>query len=131
MKLIESSSIGSIQSQTGQPCTIFQEDKYLNDYKRLIKEAIEVAQSESVNTEPTLPNQLLDKLMNYPVSKGSSMLTDRLNGNMLELDAKIGAIVKIAKNNNIKVPISAYYYNLLLHYNNVLINKAVSKNNNP
>lgn len=117
LKLIESSTIGSIQSITKKPCSIFQETKYLNDYKLMIKEGIKVAQSESIYLGSDMLNELLLNLENYPVSKGSSMLTDRMNGKTLELEAKIGAIVNTAKRNNINVPISDRYYKSLLDYN--------------
>ena len=117
IKLIESSSIGSIQSITDKPCSIFQEEKYLNDYKLLIKEGIKVAESESIELSKEISNELLLKLRRYPFSKGSSMLTDKLNGKTLELNAKIGAIVNTARRNNINVPNSIRYYESLLNYN--------------
>jgi 2-dehydropantoate 2-reductase len=117
IKLIESSSIGAIQSLTGQPCSIFKEHKYLNDYRSLIKEGITVANSDSINIEIEILSQIIDKMHSYPPSKGSSMLSDKLKGNTLELDAKIGAIVKIADRNNIKVPVTKKYYKSLLNQN--------------
>ena len=117
IKLIESSSIGAIQSLTGQPCSVFKENKYLNDYKVLIKEGIRVANSESIDFEIDVLSQILEKMNTYPPSKGSSMLSDKLMGNILELDAKIGAIVKIANRNNVKVPVSEKYYEALLNQN--------------
>lgn len=117
IKLIESSSIGAIQSLTGQPCSIFKEHKYLNDYRSLIKEGITVANSDSINIEIEILSQIIDKMHSYPPSKGSSMLSDKLKGNTLELGAKIGAIVKIADRNNIKVPVTKKYYKSLLNQN--------------
>lgn len=115
IKLIESSAIGSIQSYTGKPCSIFQEEKHLNEFKELVKEGMAVANSEGVLLDPELNELLLTKLKAYPGSKGSSMLTDRLMGNELELNAKIGAIVAIAKKNDIKVPFSQLIYNSLVN----------------
>lgn len=117
IKLIESSALGSIQSLTNKTCAVFQESNYFEDFKWLIKEGIDVARSEAINLEYDLINQLLKKLKTYPETKGSSMLTDKLNGNQLELEAKIGAIVKVANQNDIVVPHSQRYYKLLLSYN--------------
>jgi len=117
VKLIESSSIGSIQSYTEKPCSIFDDSKYLSDFTLLVEEGIRVAQSEKIELDSNIQEKLSKKLMNYPKTKGSSMLTDKLSGNVLELDAKIGAIVKISRNNNIEVPISERYYKSLLNYN--------------
>ncbi len=110
IKLIESSSIGSIQSYTRQPCSIFQNEKYLNEFKILVKEGIEVARSEGVLLSDDLNHQLLTKLKTYSIHKGSSMLSDKLAGNELEINAKIGAIMKVAKRNKVLIPCSQGVY---------------------
>lgn len=117
-KLIESSAIGAIQSVTNKPCSIFQESKYVEKYESLVKEGIQVARSEGIHLDDELSTVLVTKLLDYPQSKGSSMLTDKLRGQVLELDAKIGAIIKMAYKNKISVPNSNRYYKSLLHYNN-------------
>ena len=114
IKLIESSSIGSIQSISGMPCSVFQNEEKLNEFKQLVREGIEVAKSEGIKLNENLASQLLAKLKSYPLTKGSSMLSDKLCGNQLELDAKIGVIVKTAKRNNISVPESNRIYNSLV-----------------
>ncbi len=114
IKLIESSSIGSIQSISGMPCSVFQNEEKLNEFKQLVREGIEVAKSEGIKLNENLASQLLTKLKSYPLTKGSSMLSDKLCGNQLELDAKIGVIVKTAKRNNISVPESNRIYNSLV-----------------
>lgn len=124
LKLIDSSAIGSIQCVTEQPCAIFQETKYVEEYKLLVKEGMKVANSVSISLDKDLSNQLVNKLLKYPKSKGSSMLSDKIKGNMLELEAKIGAIVKVAKQQNIKVPNSERYYKSLLNYNEVIRSKS-------
>ncbi len=118
-KLIESSAIGAILSFTGKTCSIFQQADYLEEYTILVNEGIEVARSEGISIDDDLSDKLVTKLLSYPASKGSSMLTDKLNGQALELDAKIGAILKIANRNKISVPNSNKYYESLLHYNNM------------
>ena len=113
VKLIESSSIGAIQSYTGQTCVIFKQEKYIEEYKALVNEGIQVASSEGVLVNPFLTEQLLAKLKAYPDSKGSSMLEDKLAGRELELDAKIGAIVSIAKKNSVDIPNTKRLYKIL------------------
>jgi|GEM_PF-954673 len=113
IKLIESSSIGSIQAIYEMPCIVFQNAARLDEFKELVKEAIEVARSEGINVGDQLNNQLLTKLQSYSETKGSSMLNDKLAGNELELDAKIGIIVRTAGRNKIDVPTSKRIYNLL------------------
>ncbi len=113
IKLIESSAIGSIQAATGLPCSTFDNPQRLQEFIELVKEGILVARSEGVNLGSNLNKQLLSKLKRYPKSKGSSMLTDKLAGKKLELNAKIGAIIKIAIKNGIQVPTSKRIYNVL------------------
>jgi len=114
IKLIESSSIGSIQSINKMPCSVFQDEEKLNEFKELVREGIEIAKSEGIKINESLASKLLTKLKSYPLTKGSSMLSDILSGNQLELDAKIGVIVKTAKRNKIKVPESTRIYNSLI-----------------
>ncbi len=116
-KLIESSSIGAIQAMTEKPCIIFNDPTYLNEYKILVREGIKVALSENIDIEEELENTLVKKLLQYLSSKGSSMLYDKLNGRTVELEAKIGAIISIAKKNGVGVPLSNEYYEKLLKYN--------------
>ncbi len=112
-KLIESSSIGSIQALKMKPCIIFKDPKIIEKYIHLINEGIAVANSTGINIERSFTEKLLNKLKHYPDSKGSSMLTDRLAGKQLELNAKIGAIVNIALQNKIKIPTTRRIYNSL------------------
>ena len=114
-KLIESASLGSLQAYTGQPCSIFKQTEYLNEFISLVEEGILVAQSEGIELEVNLKEKLIQKLKAYPNSKGSSMLSDKLAGNRLELDAKTGAIIKTALKNKVETPRTQRIYNLLLN----------------
>lgn len=113
-KLIESASLGSIQCLTSQPCVVFKDHKWLKIYKELINEGIKVAQSEGISLSLDFKLDLLQKLKKYPDDKGSSMLMDKLSGKQIELEAKTGAIVKIANKNGISVPYTLEIYNSLL-----------------
>ncbi len=113
-KLIESSAIGSIQTYTGKPCFIFEQEKYLAEFMALIEEGILVAKSEGVSLASDLKEQLLVKLKNYPKTKGSSMLSDKLSKRKLELNAKIGVIKSIADRNGVDIPTTQRVYQLLV-----------------
>lgn len=113
-KLIESLSLGSIQAYTGMLCSIFEEDKYLTEYKEPVNEAVQVARSEGIQIRSDLGVYLVDKLKKYPKTKGSSMLSDMLVGKKLELDVKLGVIIKIANRNNIDVSTSEILCNALI-----------------
>lgn len=114
-KLIESSSLGAIQVINKQACSIFKNKIHLNNYLLLVKEGIKVATAEGVKIDENLEARLLKKLLNYPPTKSSSMLTDKLAGNQLELDAKIGAIIKVADKNGINIPHTRSIYHSLLN----------------
>lgn len=113
-KLIESSSLGSIQALALKPCIVFKDTKTVQEYILLINEGIAVANSIGITIESNFTESLLKKLKHYPDSKASSMLSDRLAGKQLELDAKIGAIVKIGLKNNIPIPTTLRIYNNLI-----------------
>ena len=112
-KLIESSAIGSIQAYTGQPCSIFEQERYLNEYIELVEEGVLVAKSQGVSLPDDLKEQLVKKLKAYPKTKGSSMLSDRLAGKRLELNAKIGVINDLAIRNSVYSPMTRKIFNLL------------------
>lgn len=114
-KLIESSSLGSIQALTKEPCSIFRVQRYKAVYARLIIENIRVAQSEGIQIELSYVDTLLEKLKSYPETKGSSMLSDVLSGRQLELDAKIGAILKLGLKNKLDLPLTQKIYQALLN----------------
>jgi 2-dehydropantoate 2-reductase len=114
IKLIESSAIGSIQSYTEKPCLIFEQEKYLAEFRDLVEEGILVARSEGIFLDSDLKEKLLAKLKSYPKTKGSSMLSDKLAKRKLELNAKIGVIKRIADRNGLNVPTTQRVYKILV-----------------
>lgn len=113
-KLIESSSMGSLQVILQAPCSIFKENHILEEYVELLKEGVRVAKSDGITLGENFIAEKLAKLQQYPDNKGSSMLTDKLAGRPIELEAKIGAIVKIGLKNGVGIPVSQRIYELLL-----------------
>ena len=112
-KLIESSSLGALLALAEKPAIIFKNPKIRNQYIELIKEGIAVANSDGIKIPVTFSETLLKKLDSYPDQKGSSMLTDRLDGKKLELGAKIGVIVEIGNKNQIAIHTTIKIYNKL------------------
>lgn len=104
-KLIESASLGAVQCIANAPCRIFKEPKYIEMYQGFIKEAILVAQAEGAIIDNNFEVELVSKVHSYPLDKGTSMLTDKLIGNPLELDAKNGAISTLSKLYGIPTPL--------------------------
>jgi len=103
-KLIESSALGAILCITGKTCRVFQNPELIDLYRKLVKEGIDVALSDGAKLSYNLEDALVKKLKTYDATKGSSMLTDRINNKPIELNAKNGVIVKIGLSNNVPTP---------------------------
>jgi len=113
-KLILSSSLGAIQALSGQPCSILKEETNLKIFSSLLRESIAVAASENIDLGDNYLSEMLAEVLAYPAHKGSSMLTDKLKGNQLELDAKIGVIYKKGVKNGVNIPTTQRIYTTLL-----------------
>jgi len=118
-KLCESAALGAILCLSGETCWVFKDEKLRVLYRNILKEGIEVAKADGAKIENTFINDMLSKLDNYSETKGSSMLTDRLNGKPIELGAKNGIISKLAKQYNIETPINDLITLLLTYTNNI------------
>ena len=105
-KVCESSALGSILCLSGETCWIFEDDKVIAFYKNILKEAIEVAIADGAKLKSDFESELINKLSRYPKSKGSSMLTDRLNGKQIEIGAKNKLITEIGKSYGITTPLN-------------------------
>lgn len=62
---------------------------------------------------PGFTDKMMSKLLSYPPTKGSSMLTDKLNGNPIELGAKNSIIAKLDKQYKVATPINDLVVELL------------------
>ena len=86
-------------------------------YTELLREIVEVGKADGAKIEDSFIDGMLIKLMNYPKEKGSSMLSDRLQGKPIELGAKNGIISELAKEYNIKTPLNDLIVSLLKYTN--------------
>lgn len=116
-KLIESASLGVLQCIARDTCRIFKDPKVLAQYGDLIDEGVRVALADGAKIEAGFREHLLQKVTTYPDDKGSSMLTDLLAGRPLELDAKNGAILKVAVSHHYDMPLNQKYYSILNELN--------------
>ncbi len=112
-KVCESSASGAILCLTGETCWIFENEKLRTLYSDILKEAVTVALADGAKLENDFRDKMLTKLLSYPKSKGSSMLTDRLNGNPIELGAKNKIICQIGKLRNVETPLNDLVVTLL------------------
>jgi len=104
-KLCESSSIGAITALSGRTVEIFSSLEIRKLYAQFLLESIQVAKADEADIENEFYEKILAKLPKYPAEKGSSMLTDRLAGNPIELGAKSQIIVDIGLKYGIATPL--------------------------
>ena len=116
-KLSESASLGAVLCLSGETCRIFKDEKMRLLYRRILEESLSVAKADGAKIESNFLDEATVKLMSYPETKGSSMLTDRLNGNPIELGAKNGIISKLGKEYGINTPLNDLVTDLLTHTN--------------
>lgn len=112
-KLCESSALGAILCLTGETCWIFEQEKIRILYRDLLQECVNVARADGAKIEQAFVDEMLQKLLCYPATKGSSMLTDRQQGRLIELGAKNGMISKIAKQHQVNTPLNDWATTLL------------------
>ncbi|MCP4438568.1 MAG: ketopantoate reductase family protein [Aureispira sp.] len=116
-KLIESSSLGAILALSGETCWIFEDQELINLYKKIVIESLQVGIKDGAKIDSNYKDQLILKLKKYPSTKGSSMLTDRLNNRRIELMAKNGIISELGKKYKLETPLNDLIYNLLKYTN--------------
>ena len=113
-KLCESASLGAILSLSLQPSSIFKEDPgSLSIYRKILKECMDVAGADGAQIPDNFMDQMLKKVMGYPPEKGSSMLTDRLNGAPIELGAKNGIVAETGRKKGVPTPLNDKVCDLL------------------
>jgi 2-dehydropantoate 2-reductase len=118
-KVCESSALGSILCLCGETCWVFEDDKLISLYINLLKEGLNVADADGAKIETDFTDKMLAKLRSYPKTKGSSMLTDRINGNLIELGAKNRIITEIGELYKINTPLNELMVQLLSKINNL------------
>ncbi len=105
-KIIESSSLGGLLSVMNDTCKVFQDVKTIELYKKVVEEGINVAIADGADIQHDFKDTLMNKLLTYPSTKGSSMLTDRINGRPIEWNAKNGIISRIGKQKGMKTDLN-------------------------
>lgn len=112
-KLLESATLGAVLCIYNRTCEIFQLSIAKHLYRNLMEESIKVAKADGAKIEENFTDKMINKLMNYPKTKGSSMLTDLRQGKPLELGAKNGIISKLGKQYGIETSINDWMIRIL------------------
>ena len=116
-KVCESTAIGAITCLSGETCWVFKHENISTLYEKILEEGIAVAKADGAQIQKDFTRKMLEKLSRYPDDKGSSMLSDRLNGNPIELGAKSGAVVRCGKKYQIPTPLNELVCTLLEYTN--------------
>ena len=116
-KVIESSSLGGILTVMSDTCKVFNDSETLELYRKIVAEGIEVAIADGAEIRSDFKDILISKVLQYPESKGSSMLTDRVNGRPIEWKAKNGIISSIGKLKGIRTDLNDFVCVLLSRTN--------------
>jgi 2-dehydropantoate 2-reductase len=105
-KVCESSALGSILCLSGKTCEVFEYEKNQKLYTNILGESIDVAIADGARIEDSFRETIFQKTMSYPKTKGSSMLSDRLNENPIEINAKNGLNSRFGKIHGIETPLN-------------------------
>jgi 2-dehydropantoate 2-reductase len=112
-KLCKSATLGAILCLHNDTSRIFKSEAIQIHYKGLMAETIKVAIADGAAIASSFSEDIPIKILNYPETKGSSMLTDLRQGKTLELKAKNGIISKLGKHYHIDTPLNDFIVNKL------------------
>lgn len=117
-KIIISSATGGILALIGEKSWVLKDPEIMKLCTKIIKEGIDVANLSGAKIEDDFLRELVEEIKSSSGSKGSSMLTDRLNGKPIEVNAKNGVISSYGKRHGVKTEINDLITVLLKHTNN-------------
>jgi 2-dehydropantoate 2-reductase len=72
----------------------------------LIRECVAVGRAEGARFDEELVEEIVTSMVESPPEVGTSMLTDRRAGQLLEADARNGAVVRIGERHGIETPLN-------------------------
>jgi len=80
------------------------------DFRAMVAEALTLARARGVDLGPQALERVLTFTAGLPADMPSSMLVDLERGRRIEVDGLIGAVVRLAREAGIEVPVSARYH---------------------
>ena len=125
MKLCESASLGAVLFLAGTTCIIFKEEQWTNKFEQILEECILVANTDGAMLPSSFKDDLLYKVKSYPPEKGSSMLTDKLRGTVIEIGAKNGIISDKSSQYGIATPENDALVKKLIRWNSSIRHKML------
>lgn len=79
-----------------------------------LREMIALAKARGVDPGDDAPQRTMDRYDNLAAASTSSLQRDVMEGKPSELDAQIGAVVRLANESGVAAPVSSLLYHLLL-----------------
>ena len=104
-KLLLNAVSNPLTALTGRPLEVLREPAVSALALDLLAEGAAVGRAAGANLPPDTPRQVLDRLLAYAPTVGTSMLQDRLAGRPLEHDAITGAIVRAGERHGVAAPL--------------------------
>jgi len=97
----------------GKPAGVFQDEAIGEATFEVVRECAAVGRAVGAILDDDLPQKVLAQYRNYPIDSVNSLLADRLAGRPMETDARIGAIVRYGRQQNIPTPLNSLLLSLL------------------
>lgn len=105
-KLCLNAAGGAITALTDRPVGVVRRPDVAQVARDIIRECVMVGRAEGARLDEGLVEDIVTSMVKGPPEVGTSMLTDRRAGQMLEADARNGAVVRIGARHGIETPIN-------------------------
>lgn len=112
-KLFSNLAGNPLTAITERRSEVFQVPEAVELARRVLEEALPVAQAEGARLSHDDVTRTLEFLTSLPLDVGSSMLYDRLDGRPLESDALVGAVIRAGRRHELPTPRAETLYALL------------------
>lgn len=110
---------GAITALTDRPHGVMRRPDVAEVARGLIRECLAVGRAEGAALDEGLVEEIVASMVSAPVEAGTSMLTDRRAGRLLEADARNGAVARIGARHGIETPLNRTLTALLEAVNQV------------
>jgi len=97
---------GAITALTDRPLGVMRRPDVAQVARNLIYECLLVGRAEGAVLDEGLVEEIVMSMVRSPAKAGTSMLTDRRAGRLLEADARNGAVARIGTRHGIETPLN-------------------------
>jgi 2-dehydropantoate 2-reductase len=97
---------GAITALTDRPQGVVRRPDVAEVARDLVRECVVVGRAEGADLDDSLVEEIVEAMVTSPPEAGTSMLSDRRAGRMLEADARNGAVARIGARHGIPTPLN-------------------------